>query len=523
VSNALDDLLNAASSGGGGGGAVTVDDLLNGATAKKKKKKSSRGKGHPSAIIGAAPAKKGGGGGSLLGNLAGDVGSAIHGAIPTVIELGRSAGHDLAQHDSGLLSISRGGVERGHPLRSQVYENVVAPTLKTWQYEYSPLVHGDAGEFYSRFHEHPLGPILDVLTLLSAGAGRAAALGMTPVGEGRLAAGLTGRYGGRAQVISARAAEGGKPVVVRTLPRTGYRAGRMVLTDKALKRLDPGTRVLGEFARAARALQRDALPVELHHLADDRYTAYLKSRHALSRDERVAADVMARLPLQADFNAWATMLENASRLKGGAYSKAALSTLKKISRPGVLAAYKAYGEDSRLGRRVTDAVETGRKLSEAREEILLRTGAVTPDTLAGSPFRHMRAVRGGEWVEPTRARRGDVSRELLFQRNKVKRAEKGVERMLGKKGMRGGFGSVARPRTTQEAAARLDELTKARDKQLRDMANALFGPVDKTEVAKRPARQGDPRSQARAEVAQDARLRQLDVEAAADRLGRAAS
>lgn len=471
-------------SSGGGYGSPTADEILGTVTRTTKRKKDKKDKG----------------GGSLLGNLAGDVGGAIHGAIPAAIELGSSLGHDLAHGDSGLVHIGGRGVERGHPLRSKTYKNVVDPMLKSWQYEYSPLAHGDASEFYSRFHEHPLGPILDVLTLLSAGAGRAAALGMTPVGEGRLAAGFTGRYGGRAQVISARAAEGGTPVVVRTLPRTGYRAGRMVLTDKALKRLGPETRVLGEFARAARAVQRDALPVELHHLADDRYAAYLKSRHALSRDERVAADVMARLPLEQDFNAWAAMLENTSRLKGGAYSKAAKSTLAKLSRPGVLAAYRAYGEDSRLGARITDAVEAGRRLSDAREEILLRTEAVTPETLLGSPFRHMRAVRGGEWVEPTPAREGRVSQELRFQRNKAARADKAVERMLGKKGMRGGYGAVARPRTIEEAKGRLDELSKARDKQLRDMADALFGPVDKTEVAKRNVQRGrDIRAHARAQ------------------------
>jgi len=482
MSNALDELLDRARGEGGGGGTVTVDDLLNAATTQRKKTTRSRG-----STIRQIPPAKGSGkkGGSLLGNLAGDVGGAIHGTIPAAIELTKALGKDIYQGDSGLLHVTRGGVERGHPLDAETYKNVVEPMLKTWQYEYSPLAHGDVGEFYSRFHEHPLGPILDVLTLVSAGAGRAAALGMTPAGEGRLAAGLTGRYGGRSQVISARASEGAKPVAVRTLPRTGYRAGRMVLTDKALKRLDPGTRILGEYARAARALQRDALPVELHHLADDRYTSYLKANRSLSRDERVAAQLIPRLPIEADFNAWKTMLENVARLEGGAYSKAARSTLKKVSRPGVLAAYKAYGQDSRVGRRITDAVEAGRRLSEAREEILLRTGAVTPDTLIGSPFRHMRAVRGGEWVEPTPARRGDPSRELRFQRSKVERHEKHVERLTKRKGMRGGFSAVTRSRTIDEAWARLAELEKTRNKTLDDMAAAQFGPTDMTEVRRR--------------------------------------
>jgi hypothetical protein len=36
---------------------------------------------------------------------------------------------------------------------------------------YGPLFHGDVGGFMHNLHEHPLGPILDAVTILTLGAG----------------------------------------------------------------------------------------------------------------------------------------------------------------------------------------------------------------------------------------------------------------------------------------------------------------------------------------------------------------
>ena len=55
-----------------------------------------------------------------------------------------------------------------HPIRSA---NVMGKT--TW-HDWSPLFHGDVGEFAHNFYDHPLAPILDVAGFVTAGAGFAA-------------------------------------------------------------------------------------------------------------------------------------------------------------------------------------------------------------------------------------------------------------------------------------------------------------------------------------------------------------
>lgn len=360
--------------------------------------------------------KKKKGGHTLAGNLFRDIESAVVGAVPMGIQTASAIGQDIFVPSKNLGEF-------------RTWKKVIKPYAEAEKYQYEPLLHGDKEEFYRRFHEHPLGPILDTLALVSLGAGRAAAVGLTAKGE-RAAALRTGKYQGPAREITAHAAHGGEPVAIRTLPRSGWRAGRMVLTDKALKSLRPETRVLGEFARAARAIERDALPTELRHLGDARYSDYLKSFHKLSPDERIAAALIPRLPLESDLAAWIDMLPD---------TKVGRSTKSVVTRPGVLEAYKLEGKS---GQRVTAAVEAGRRLSQAREEIISRTTNVTPETLAEAPYRHMQTVRSG-----------------------------GV-----------------RPWTPDEAQARLSKLERQQNKTLDDMANAMFGSIERSAVKQRTQR-----------------------------------
>jgi hypothetical protein len=70
-----------------------------------------------------------------------------------------------------------------HPIRG-----VKAAASQTW-HDWSPLFHGHVGEWGHNFYSHPLGPILDVATLLTGGAGAAGKLARVAdsagaVGEG---------------------------------------------------------------------------------------------------------------------------------------------------------------------------------------------------------------------------------------------------------------------------------------------------------------------------------------------------
>lgn len=352
-----------------------------------------------------------GGGGSLVGNLVGDVGDAIAGTVPAAVTFGTALGHDVASAFEHPLrgSIVYQELAHGHGApETHLERDVLRPAVAAEVHQWAPLAHGDVSEWYRRFHEHPLGPVLDVLTLLSAGTSRAFALSTATEGE-RGAALLTGRTQGPLGEITARAAVGGEPVAIRTLPRQGARAARMLTTDKLLKTLPPDTPLVGEFSRAARGARRAALNTSLAGQADPRLENYLRAFKALTGDERVAVALLARLPLPGDYAAWLASLP--------ADTKIGRATVKIATRPGVRAAYFDPSP------KVLRAVEAGRDLSRAREEILLRTTPVNPETLAEAPYRHMRTVRGARFVPETPARLGEPSPALLKQRAEVDRLQ----------------------------------------------------------------------------------------------------
>lgn len=85
--------------------------------------------------------KSGGGGHSLFHNLLSDVVSTAKGIGP------------------GLVTTFE------HPVRA------AKGMVKSEEAMYSPLIHGQFGTFWNNFHSHPLGPLLDALTLATAGAG----------------------------------------------------------------------------------------------------------------------------------------------------------------------------------------------------------------------------------------------------------------------------------------------------------------------------------------------------------------
>lgn len=78
--------------------------------------------------------------------------------------------HDIADTakgtPEGLVQLAE------HPIRS--VENIGKATWQTW----SPLFHGNVGEFGHNLYAHPLAPMLDVLTVFTGGASLAAATGV---------------------------------------------------------------------------------------------------------------------------------------------------------------------------------------------------------------------------------------------------------------------------------------------------------------------------------------------------------
>lgn len=93
----------------------------------------------------------GGGGGGVFGfikNLTHDIGDAARGTPEGIVQLAE------------------------HPIRTT--ENMAKAT---WQ-EWSPLFHGHVGQFGHEFYQHPLAPMLDIMTVFTGGAALAAKTGV---------------------------------------------------------------------------------------------------------------------------------------------------------------------------------------------------------------------------------------------------------------------------------------------------------------------------------------------------------
>src|SRR6476659_293946 len=132
------------------------------------------------------------GGGNWLTNAIGDVEDLATGIPNALVDVGKATDGSAHQiwdpHYSGL-TLSGGGASHG-------LVPAVAKGFVTQEKDlYGPLVHGDYSTFLKRWHEHPLGPVLDIATVLSLGGGaalRAARIGQ--LGDEAATVARTGRF-----------------------------------------------------------------------------------------------------------------------------------------------------------------------------------------------------------------------------------------------------------------------------------------------------------------------------------------
>jgi hypothetical protein len=189
------------------------------------------------------------GGPNFFDRLGSDIGAAAVGVFPGLYGAGRSLAHDVKEQPWSLAMgpaaplwavAAQGG--KGH-----VYKKVAKPIAKSYAYTYGPAFRGDFGKTGSRISEHPLGPILDAISLASLGAGsyvKAASL----LGKDVSAARSLGLIGPGGKVVT-------KPVTGTELSR------RMRLgANRAMKAITREDRYFGEELRAAR-LERKQLNV----------------------------------------------------------------------------------------------------------------------------------------------------------------------------------------------------------------------------------------------------------------------
>lgn len=130
----------------------------------------------------------------FLGNLLGErglAGATLH-FVPGLFEAGKSIVQDVTGSGSGKLGAAIGafggpvgaavGGELGASLekgagKTKFAEKIAKPIGQQYAWQYGPLFKGNLHEAGKRFYEAPLGPILDVATLASLGAGGAGRVG----------------------------------------------------------------------------------------------------------------------------------------------------------------------------------------------------------------------------------------------------------------------------------------------------------------------------------------------------------
>jgi hypothetical protein len=166
----------------------------------------------------------------FLGNLGKDIGDFATGFFPGVYTFGKAALHDLTM---------TGG-------SSEVIKKIIKPTYEGYKQTYGQ------GHVLRNLYEHPLGPILDLATVASLGAGGAA-----KVGEAAARNGVEGGVANLAKLSSREgrpsiALPGGQPIAREYTPRPLARAGQIGL-DKLGEHFEP----LGNF-QAKKAMQRES-------------------------------------------------------------------------------------------------------------------------------------------------------------------------------------------------------------------------------------------------------------------------
>jgi hypothetical protein len=144
-------LASNGSSGGGSSSSAWLSQFGGGGTAlpPSRKKSGGGGFGFP--------------GSGVLGNLASDIGSTITGLPNAGKHIADATLYTIEHPIAGFLPGNKKGIEGG----------LIQPVGKSYAYQYGPLFEGKPGLALHRAGQHPLGPILDALTLLTLGGGAA--------------------------------------------------------------------------------------------------------------------------------------------------------------------------------------------------------------------------------------------------------------------------------------------------------------------------------------------------------------
>jgi hypothetical protein len=369
----------------------------------------------PQSIIDAAGGGSGGGGKKKSGFLSGaltQLKDAVYGAIPGTIELAGQIIHSGPPEQIYRSLFQGKPINWGDLAGKPIWKGTIEPTIKAqetyWQH---PLRYTEQGDIFD--------PLLIPSLVVPAVAGRIAAARLATTGAETRAALLTGKIQGPLRTITAPTDAGGTQVL-RVLPESGWRAGRMMGTDKVLRAVtNPETPIVGLNARIARAGTRGAQRNYLRMLANPVVKQWVSAFGKLNDNQKVAFGMLKRTPLPEDLERYKTTLA----AKG---TPVAAQTLHMLEQPEVNHAFQNWEQVPAM-KKVMDAYD---KMGPAAQKILEDRGAIDPEQIAEGHFAHTMLARGAYQLTKTKVynhlRNVDarLSRVMNIKGNAVQRAEK---------------------------------------------------------------------------------------------------
>jgi hypothetical protein len=330
-----------------------------------------------------------GGVGRLFGNLGKDIGNAALGLPQGVATLGGALVHDI----NPFHPVSSIG-------KSELYSKILKPTFEQYKQTYG------SGNVLHNIYEHPLGPILDVATLASLGAGGAARVGEAAVRAGSDSSVAT-------SLAKLRSTEGRPdaflpgsevPIHREYTPRPLARGGQVAL-DKLGSAYEP----LGDFqarradARLSRLSQQEHLGEAQHNIAGIVRPIALTARALDDPDVREAYALAIR-----GVNTPELLSKYEDSVKAAMADPAVVQKREALGIPEQVQARRAQIPD-RVKRLVLDPTfepESQAKMQEARRvwesdvQLGLSKLPIEPEVHAARIGMAQRALTGAEEVTP---------------------------------------------------------------------------------------------------------------------------
>lgn len=253
---------------------------------------------------------------------------------------------------------------------------------------YGPLAHGDVSKFLHELYEHPLGPILDVATILTGGAGAAAKGGQIAARAGIVSQSSRLARLGRTDLIELRspgalAGDAAAQTVAKPTSRNPVRRAEQQALDRFLKQFPARTPFVGEIARFGRELDRlprqDAARLRL------RLKPYQKAYAKLETHEQVALGLLGRAVSPEE---WKQYLLK----EKGDGARVNEDTLRILDRADVRQAFASPSPA------LLDAAAKARAVAADAEEILVSRGRLSRQAAHERRYLHRRLISGGRFL-----------------------------------------------------------------------------------------------------------------------------